>query len=347
MGLRSFIDDLNGSKDWYATSNVGFFNVESGWAAFRSKWVSQCECASEVSDSIQYDCTVCSRTRSDSLTIPSGDGDGLYTVVSFLNNEGQIFASATLFDPSSELASEFINEIEYERIRDFNSLPIIFKDDLPGIKLGNLEPSDGTLFYSDNEAGIDSAYATVTVKNWIPGRVSVYAFMEDSLESEASKNAVLLGGTIEDFNGGLEGSVRPRVILLLSDARQQLSHGLVSRTNLVPDWPSQISAWRRQLVFSHMNERGAEAIFWNGRLVNNYGSFASENDLDTGPYVIGEFSWYLQGATFGVPKCSEYVDAMIEETGGELEETDILQYAYLERGMLTKARSLGPISGLD
>ncbi len=347
MGLNSFLENLNRNNYWFATSNVGLFNVESGWASFRTKWISRCECSSKVSGSLQYDCNNCERSKSNSLAIPSGDGDGLYTVVSFLNKEGQVFASATYFDPESKLASDFIEEVEYERIRDFNCLPIIFKSNLDGVILGHLNLSGDTIFYSDNQAGIDSDNATVTVKDWIPGPITVYGFMEDSLNNDSSRTALLLGSTAESLNGGLAGSFRPRVVLLLSDSHQELSNGILALSNIIPDWSKQISAWRRQFVFAHANSRASEAFYWNGRLVNNFGNFALQNNLNTGNYVISEFSWYLQGATVGVSKCIEYVDAMIDETGGELGETDILQYAYLERGLLTKARSLGAISGLD
>jgi hypothetical protein len=341
MSLLNFLSNLNENKTWYATLNAGFFNVETGWASFRTTWVSQCDCALQVLEAIQYDCAICGRTKFNSLAIPSGDGDGLYTVVTLLNEDGFVFASLTLFDPKSKLAAKFIEEITNDQIRDLDSFATIFSKDLAGVEIGRLDSPNRTVFYSDNAAGIDSPDATLTIKSWVPGGLKVYAFVEDSLDNEMSKTAIMLGSSKENLNGGLSGSVRPRAILLLSESNKELMQNLTNDPNPIPDLPQQLLAWSKQTSFAQVGAKRNQAILWNGKLTNLYAYEAEQNGIDSTAYVVKEFSWYLQGFTLNDQECIQYVNDMIEQLE-TFRDTDMVQHAYLERGMLTKAKSLGP-----
>ncbi len=343
MALIDFVKNLQSGDDWAGTSNAGLFNVETGRAAFRTTWVENCECYMTERTALQYKCDSCNRSATNNLTIPSGDGDGMYTVVTFSNDKGEVFASATLFDPGSKLAQDFIEKIGDRSIRDFNAPEIVFGTNYSGVEIGRLKiQKEGTVYFSDASAGADSSMATVWVDNWVSGGVTAYAFVEDSLDNEMVQLAISMGTEPEAFNGGLETSFRPRVVLLLCDAYSHLSEDLVDFELSKKQWSEQLEAWSNQQVTAHIGDQSAVAIYWNGRLENCFGIFAMENDLGNHlDYGFKEFSWYLQGSIYGYEDCSESAQAMIEESGGQLEETDLLRDAYLLRGQVNKAMELG------
>jgi hypothetical protein len=343
MGLIDFVRNLQAGDDWAGTSNTGLFNVETGNASFRTTWVDDCQCYLNARTALQYDCDTCNRSKFNNLTIPSGDGDGIYTVVTFLNNKGEVFASATLFDSGSKLAKSFIEKIVDGSIREFSSPEVVFENNYPGIEIGKLKmQKEGTVYFSDCSAGTDSSMATVSADNWVSGGLTAYAFVEDSLDNEMVQLAISMGGERESFNGGLETSFRPRVVLLLCDAYSHLSENLIDLTLSKAQWSEQFEAWSKQQVTGHVGDQSPVAILWNGRLENIFGVFALENNLGNEmDYFFKEYSWYLQGSIYGDEDCSELVKVMTEESGGELNETDLLRNAYLLRGQVNKAIELG------
>lgn len=341
MSLQVFIDNLKANSDWSGTSNLGLFNVESAHAAFRTQWLPRCECNCMDMKAFQYDCAHCGKARSNNLALPAGDGDGLYTVVAFTNNQGQVFATATLFDVQSQLAQKFQEEIDDCNITEFDSIPILFNSDLPGIKIGKLSlDSTSTVFFSDENAGIDSPMPTVWVEDWLDGDITAYAFVEPSTDSPSAKLAMEWGTSPEQYNGGLESSFRPRLVLLISDAYPNMANNL-ENLELTPNLEAtQFEAWSKQVVAAHVNEQNSVAIYWNGRLENNFAVRDSEKGGDyVMDYLFREFSWYLQGATFGNEDCAKAAAEMAEESQGKLEQPEFLIDAYRIRGLFTMAQS--------
>jgi hypothetical protein len=338
----NFLKNLDVNNHYYGRSNAGCFNVETGEASFRTAWVGQCDCDISSVGALQYDCKKCGKTKTNNLSISSGGGDGVYAVVTYANNKGEIFAGAITFDSNSNLANQFIERIETLEIKDFDASPIIFQQDYPGVEIGKLELGDANIVYiSDASAGLDSSMATLWVDDWISGGITVFAFIEDSLESESVQFAIRNGSSPDMFNGGLEESFRPRVILLISDAYKNMSNDL-TETQLSEEFLSrQIKAWSMQLVNSNIAKNSSEVIYWNGRLENVFATHALNNNLGNQMmYAFKEFSWYLQGAHFDDADCAQLVKEMIDESGGELTEVDLLRDAYLFRGLVTKAESL-------
>ena len=183
--------------------------------------------------------------------------------------------------------------------------------------------------------------ATLWVDNWISGGITVFAFIEDSLESESVQFAIRNGSSPGMFNGGLEESFRPRVILLISDAYKNMSKDLTEFQLSEEFLSRQIKAWSKQLVNSNIAKNSSEVIYWNGRLENVFATHALNNNLGNQMmYAFKEFSWYLQGAHFDDANCAQYAKEMMDESGGELTEVDLLRDAYLFRGLVTKAESL-------
>ena len=92
MALMNFLKNLGENDYYYGRSNAGCFNVETGQASFRTAWVEQCDCDISSVGALQYDCKKCGKSKTNNLSIPSGDGDGVYAVVSYLNKKGEVFA---------------------------------------------------------------------------------------------------------------------------------------------------------------------------------------------------------------------------------------------------------------
>ena len=233
------------------------------------------------------------------------------------------------------------SEIKNGTIRDFDSLKELFKQDYHGVLVGELDLNLNLLFCSDARGGKDSSMATVWSDNWVSGSVTAYAFIEDSIKSPYAAAAISFGAPETDFNGGLESSFRIKMVVLISDAYKQVQKGIDDLHFEYADWKEQIMAWNNQQVFGHVSPVNELAIYWNGRLENCFATYAAQNELDTEMgYHFKEFSWYLQGATFGIEACEELMTEMVEESNGELEETDLLKAAYLFRGLMEKAESI-------
>ena len=341
MGLKAFLANLHANSDFLATSNAGLFNIETGCASFRTDWVSECECDIATFMNLQYSCEKCAKTPKNNISIPSGDGDGLYTVQTFYNRSGEIFASATLFDEGSKLAQEFIRQIEEGTIFSLNAAEH-WEADFPGLEIGTLKlTKDKTVYYSDSSAGLDSSMATVWTDNWVSGGITAFAFVENSADSSLAQLSISMGTDREKFNGGLESSIRPRIILLISDAYREMTNGLADFELTTNDWKEQITAWSDQQVTSHIGDQSEVAIYWNARLQNQFARRAEAIGGDNVPeYEFQEFSWFLQGATFGHQACAVAVQEMIEESNKELLEVELLRLAYVYRGLLSKAKDV-------
>ncbi len=342
MALMNFLKNLDVNNHYYGRSNAGCFNVETGEASFRTAWVGQCDCDISSVGALQYDCKKCGKTKTNNLSIPSGDGDGVYAVVSYLNQKGEVFACTVTFDSNSNLANQFIEKIKTTEIRDFDASPIIFQQDYQGVEIGKLELGDANIVYiSDASAGLDSSMATLWIDNWISGGITAFAFVESSLESKTAQMAISMGTSPESFNGGFEESFRPRVIILISDAYRNMSEDLTEFQLSEEFLSSQIKAWSKQSVFANVGQQSSAVMYWNGRLENVFATHALDNNLGNEmDYAFKEFSWYLQGAHFDDANCAQYAKEMIDESGGELTEVDLLREAYLFRGLVTKAESL-------
>lgn len=338
MGSISFYANISESDAWGGKSIAGLYNVESGSVSIRTDWLEPCSCGIGSWGALQYTCKKCEKSPKNNLTIPSGDGDGMYPVFYFVNNKGETFAAITLFDYRSEIAQQIMASIAEEEIMSLDWLESVFEINYPGTKIGQLNESFGSVLFSDAHAGVDSEKPTVAVSDWVSGGMTLYGFFEDSLDNAGVKTALELGGDEETFNGGLDGSIRARAILVLSDAYSSLSEGLVDFEYDSDEWEEQIAAWSKQLVASNIAEdQSLTAIHWNAKLENNYGINASSIGADPSFYGIKEYSWYLQGAESSDEYCLQLAQEMVEESGGELAGNELMQYSYMMRGLFTKS----------
>lgn len=72
------------------------FNTEKGSASIATRYFEECEdkCYFEA---IQIDCATCGRNPKNYLAVPSGDGDGVYPVFTFLSKDAGDLGSITIF----------------------------------------------------------------------------------------------------------------------------------------------------------------------------------------------------------------------------------------------------------
>jgi hypothetical protein len=313
------------------------FNVESGDASFGTQFFEECDCSPKTA--LQYECNKCGISIKNKLTIKAGDGDGVYATVLLLNDKNQAFASLTYFDQSSELANTWIKTILVGKVLQLDSFEYIFAKDLEGFAAGNIFTSSGEIRYSDAIAGYDSGTAvSLEVSQWIPGGIDVVAFCE-----------ILPGDQVDVYtsSNGMEKSeltqvLKPRVILLVSDAYKSLLSNVAESKTDSSMWRSQLEIWSKMLVQSNLQGNFATTAYWNGRMQNEIGVWLEQSGFDSEIYMrsfFREFSWYLQAAEAGDEDAGTYVKEMIDESGGELAEEDLLNEAHALRGMRSKLTS--------
>ena len=339
MSLIKFIENLQASREFDGFKNYGLVNIESGYLSVQGQWLKSCDCSPSDFGEIQYKCKVCGRTAKNSVTIQAGYGDGVYAVIPFYNRAGATIACALFLDSDSTLASKFMGAAEDNEVASLESLPEVFEVDYPGISLGSIKNDFGQVLFGDQRASIDSEFATVAVDNWIKGDFEAFAFVEDSTDNDVAQFSIEAGMNIEAFNGGLQSSIRPRVVLVVSDSAKDLKKGLADFSLNAKEWKAQVVAWSKQNQVSSVGKSGLKAIYWNGRICNNYAAIAeNEGDDAVTDLLLEEFSWYLQGAALGSDECSEAADQMIEESGGEWDDSSVKRDAYVLRGMWSLAK---------
>lgn len=342
MTLVNFFRNLDSYEDWGGLSNVGIFNVETGMVSARSEWIKTCDCTIGDFGSLQYLCKVCGKTLLNNLTIQSGDGDGMYSVVSLMNSKAEPFGALIHFDYDSKHAKNFMSAIGREEAREFDGLAEILKSDLLGTNVGKIKLSrDRQVLISDAQGGVDSEYAVISLDNWTAKDLTAVAFYELSDESPHVQMAVKIGSNIDEFTGGLEDSIRPRVLLLIASSHDFLLKDVIDNEFTKVRWQEQISAWSKQQCIGHISPQGEAAMYWNARLENNFVGYAMDHDLGTEDfYLLRQFSWLLHGREIGSDACAEEVGVMIENSEGELAKRKVMRQALEMRGLFTAARAI-------
>ncbi len=319
--------ELRKEEKWFYLYE-GLFNVEKGYASFRTEWLKECDCEWGL-DALQHDCDRCGKSTKNNLYIKAGDGDGIYPITSMKNERGQTIASFTLFDKHRVAANIVIDKIAKKEMIFVEGLSDIFSADLLGIEIGHLIPnSSRTVFYSDSKAGLDSDMATVWDDSWVAGSITVFGFFEPVV---ASLYVPGQAGKVQ------EDSLTPRLIVLVSDSYKQLQRGLAEKVMSAQDWSKQIEVWSKEIVTANVGQLGRLAMLWNGLQSNVLANYLYETDQDTSGLLFLEFSWYLQGALIGDPDCLKNAQQMINAGWGH---PDTIRHAYSLRGLIAKSEEL-------
>ena len=342
MTLLNFFQNLNSFSDWGGTSNTGIFNVETGYASLRSEWLPKCDCELTEYEAIQYLCKKCGINVENNITIQSGDGDGIYSVVTLLDTKARPFGALIDFDYNSEHAKALVKEIEYERARIFDGLQQFIKENLYCLQLGELKlDRDKRVLISDASAGSDSEYAVINTENWVSKRIRVVAFYEPSENSPHAQMAIRMGSKVENFTGGLENSIRPRILLAIADSYDFLLKDVVDMQLSESQWKAQVAAWKKQQCIGHVSPQSEFAIYWNARLENNFFAYSSDNNLaGEDEYLLRQYSWLLQGDSIGSQICTDEAEDMIKNSEGALAMPKYLRSALEMRGLFAAAKKV-------
>jgi len=319
--------ELSKEDKWFYLYE-GLFNVEKGYASFRTEWLKECDC-DWGSEALQHDCDRCGKSTRNHLYIKAGDGDGIYPITSMKNERGETIASFTVFDKDRIAANIVIDKIAKKEIVYEEGLSDILYADLLGIEIGHLKlNSSRTVYYSDSEAGLDSDMATMSDDTWVSGGITVFGFFEPVVASLYVPGQV---GKVQ------EDSIRPRLIVLVSDSYKQLQRGLAEKVMSAQDWSKQIEVWSKEIVTGNVGQLGRLAMLWNGLQNNVIANHLHETDQDPAGRMYLEFSWYLQGALLGDADCMENAQQMINAGWGH---PDTIRRAYSLRGLIAKSKEL-------
>jgi hypothetical protein len=210
------------SEDGITLSLVGVFNVESGHLSVRTERFNEAtqdftgafrecnECAPQEEGHLFFSiCDTCGKKEDNFFWIPSGDGDGVYTVFELLNrnpdsDEVETRGFATVLFPTDSFAQPIVEQ----------ALKVAENSDSPlyafGFPAGILDPNneleafevtkmecseDGEAVYvSDVTTTIDSDNATVSLHLNSCNEITILAFSEEpELTQLAPKPRILIG----------------------------------------------------------------------------------------------------------------------------------------------------------
>jgi tetratricopeptide (TPR) repeat protein len=83
------------SSNFYVNTREQF-NTEVGSASISTRYFDECE-AKCYFEPIQIDCGICGRNPGNYISVPSGDGDGVYPVFTFMSKEHGDLGHVTMF----------------------------------------------------------------------------------------------------------------------------------------------------------------------------------------------------------------------------------------------------------
>lgn len=156
-------------KGNFASSNIyvntsELFNTEVGSAAIATRYFDECEdqCYFEP---IQIDCATCGRNPKNYLAVPSGDGDGVYPVFTFLSKDAGDLGSITIF---RGLLDDLIEEDKHHTNSTVSSAAVGYSENWARylgsgtpLVLGTLEADTQLIFSDGSKCSNDRELAVV------------------------------------------------------------------------------------------------------------------------------------------------------------------------------------------
>lgn len=293
------------SEQEFTLRFTGTVNIESGWAELKSLPFSSCTDCSEIA-AFTVNCQSCGRSEGASYSFLAGDGDGVYSSVGWFDPETKnLVASMWVFDENALFASKVDDETRASAV-DSNSVLGALIDavrpfvDLQGIPIGQVTSNGQDLTVTDR-----NFRPTLDVEVPLPfsegGSFELLAFMENVEESSLFKRSLQQGVEKNLLNGGLNESVRPRVLLVVNTQWAATLMGSKQSAQTEINWEHQINAWKSMFVYCNLpgTENGKIAAFNNGIVSLKY----SEDLLVRSPegmfYSLETVSWLLQAAFLG------------------------------------------------
>lgn len=315
MSVLSTIVNLNNSCSGIGLA--GHVNVETG-SLEMSAGLSPGRCNACLSYSgFARDCDACGRHPGNNLSFLAGLGDGVYPTFCFFRESGSALLGAVwIFDEGNKLANttaSVLNEggANTDFLREFILPGLDDYQDLRGMIVGEIDATE--------------SYVSIQDPCWKPGddavlglpfsggaRYSLAVFFEPASSSPTATVFLRAGGGEESITGGFEGSVRPRVAILIETTRVNEVLKLDSESELNNhDWDAQFLAWEKAFQYSNVHGNGAHCAKFNGLL---WTSIVQRQESLGGPipdvYISEALGWNIQSALNGDESAREQVNSL-------------------------------------
>lgn len=259
------------TRENFSSSNVyvnsrELFNTEAGSAAIATKYFGECkdECYFEP---VQIDCQTCGRNPKNYISVPSGDGDGVYPVFTFLSEDSGEVGSITIFrgllddliDEDNNRSNATISSVVAGHSATWAS---ILGSGAP-VVLGEIAVDDNLIFSDGSKCSNDHDLAVV-------------------IETKPDKYAVICWLSAPDQG---DDTIRP---LALAAVRGALRHDLLE----VIDSPSldEVNTLRKELWGGDYTVHANVGDLRTRLAIRNF-EMAADEDAD-------RLSWLLQQAEF-------------------------------------------------
>jgi hypothetical protein len=259
-------------KEHFSASNVyvntrEFYNSEAGSAAISTKYFGDCD-ASCYFEPIQIDCKVCGRNPSNYIAVPSGDGDGVYPVFTFLSDGSGELGAISIF---RGLLDDLIDDDDLRTNSSVASAAVGYSENWATF-LGSASPMvlgeldvDELLIFSDGSKSLNDRDLAV-VTDGVPGKYSVICWLSAPNDGDNTIRPLALAAVRGDLRDDLLGDLDELSLQEVNELRQAL--------------------WGGDFVVS------AHAADIRKMLAVRNFEMAADSDLE-------RFSWLLQQAEFG------------------------------------------------
>jgi hypothetical protein len=326
---------------------AGTFNIEGGFAEFRTGYFGRCERCLEEAVLI-HDCSICGRKPGNNVSFLSGRGDGVYSGVSVYGDDGlTLLGVAYIFDEDNRFSELIVQQFRDSDPNDINfqillALGIGDFRELEPYFAGKINcPANGGLLVGDQLAGENDNFAVVDHLFSERQTYSVFLFMEPLLDSPTVAAGIGLGASPESYNGGFEGSMRPRVVLLIQEEQANKVVQLSEKSKGF-EWERQCESWNNGTVTANVGgQKNGEvamlvnANFWeitaNRQLGFNQKFEGVVHDLWV-QYAKRCVSWNAQAALLGNKVAISNLDNLSSTLQG-ISENKLLNSEFVEEAL--------------
>jgi len=292
------IDLLERIDDWFDKNSIaleleGQVNIEGGMIAVASARFQEF-CFADHYDQSEYFCE-CGRSVDNFISMLSGNGDGLYAVMTLRDHTNvklQKKISRTsrsigyVIDCDTRQSYQYFEDADRDQagLVDGLSISKYFIDEEPKLyHFGTISNSDG-IFISDKGAHISSKYAMISAQSELCGKYFVFAICTEGPGMFAGAEDLLHG-----LNNN-ENMIVPRLMLIV---HQNYVDELLEISEKLPITHLELEeSWNKSSVMMHSEDQSRTATWNNYIFKESLGTF--------GPNATGSehASWILQGTVF-------------------------------------------------
>ena len=292
------IDLLERIDDWFDKNSIaleyeGQVNIEGGMIAVASSRFQEF-CLADHNDQSDAFCE-CGRSKDNFVSMLSGNGDGLYAVMTLrdhtnVNLQNKISRTPRsigyVIDCDTRQSDQYFDDADTDQagLLDGLSISKYLTDEEPKLfHFGTISNSDG-IFISDKGAYLNSKYAMISSKSELCGKYFVFAICTDGPGMFAGAEHLLHG---LNTNANM---IVPRLILVV---HQNYVSELLEISEKLPLNLSELEdSWNKATVMMHSEDQSRTAIWNNYLFKKNLGAFGPRSNF------MQYASWILQGVTF-------------------------------------------------